>query len=136
MPDERNPLTTAFGADFARHYVIAVIHDPAAAETACTTLREDGFADANVVVCHGPDFVQRWDEHFAHRGLLERALDLFPSEERSAVGEYLDEARNGASFVLVHTPDHDERDRVREILATHTGHAMRYYGNNTITDLG
>ncbi|MFN8589903.1 MAG: hypothetical protein U0031_00485 [Thermomicrobiales bacterium] len=136
MSDERNPLTTAFGATFSRHYLIAVIHDGATADSTCAALRAAGFADGNVVVCAGDVFVKNWNEHFAHRGLLERALDLFPSEERAAVEEYLEEAGNGASFLLVHTPDRAGRDQAREVIVAHTGHAMRYFDDRTIVDLG
>lgn len=136
MSEEGNPLTTALGAPFGRHYLIAVIHDGATADGACAALREAGFAEDNVVVCAGDVFAKNWNDYFTHRGLLTRAIDLFPSEERAAIEEYLDEARNGASFLLVHTPDHDGRDRARDVIAAHSGHAMRYFDERTIVDLG
>lgn len=52
-----------------------------------------------------------------------------------AITEYLEEANNGASFVMVHTPEHDGRNRAVELLRGFGAHNMRYFGNNTITDL-
>jgi hypothetical protein len=67
---------------------------------------------------------------------LARLANLFPSEEQSAIEEYLAEAERGASFVSVQAHSPDERSRARDVLKGHGGHAMRYYGDQTITDLG
>ena len=136
MTEAKNPLATALGTYYPRHYVVAAIDDPARASQALAALREAGFDDAAAELCPGPQFVKNWQDFLAHRSLRERVEGLFPAEERQAVEEYLAEAERGASFVTVHAPERERRERARELLKANGGHAMRYYGDNTITDLG
>ena len=135
MSEERNPLATALGTYYPRHYVVAVIHDPASATKALTALQEQGFTDAAADICPGPEFIKNWNDFVAHRGPLARLANLFPAEEQSVVEEYLAEAENGASFVTVHATTTDDRNRARDVLRTFGGHSMRYYGDRTISDL-
>jgi hypothetical protein len=135
MSDVKNPIATVFGTYYPRHYIVAVIHDPSAAAKARDALAADGFADANVELCPGADFVRNWNDYLAHRGIAARLADLFPADEHEAITEYLEEANNGSSFVMVHTPEHQGRDRARDILREYGAHDMRYYGDNTIVDL-
>jgi hypothetical protein len=135
LTDERNPLATALGTYYPRHYVVAVIHDPSSASKALAALQEDGFTGAAAEICPGPEFIKNWSDFTAHRSRLARIANLYPAEEQSAVEEYLAEAENGASFVTVHTTMMDERDRARDILRNFGGHSIRYYGDRTITDL-
>ena len=135
MTDERNPLATALGTYYPRHYVVAVFHDPAAAMNARTALQGEGFADAAAEICPGPEFIKNWNDFVAHRGRLARVADLFPAEERDAVEEYLAEAENGASFVTVHATTPDDRNRARDVLRNFGGHRTLYYADRTITDL-
>jgi hypothetical protein len=136
VTEAKNPLATALGTYYPKHYVVAAVDDPARASQALAALREAGFSDAAAELCPGPEFMKNYREFVEGRGLLERLEGLFPSEERVAVAEYLAEAEGGASFVTVHAPQREERDRARDLLKANGGHAMRYYGENTIVDLG
>lgn len=133
--DAKNPLATALGFYYPRHYVVAVIHDPSRASAALTALKDAGFDEAAAELCPGPEFVKNYRDFVEHQSLLQRASRLFPAEEEAAVRDYLAEAEQGASFVTVHVPEREGRDRVRDLLKAHGGHAMRYYGDRTITDL-
>ncbi len=135
MTDERNPIATALGTYYPRHYVVAVIHDPASATKALAALQGEGFVDAAAEICPGPEFIKNWSDFAAHRGPLARLADLFPAEEQSAVEEYLAEAENGASFVTVLATTTDDRNRARDVLRTFGGSSMRYYGDQTISNL-
>jgi hypothetical protein len=135
LSEEHSPLATALGTYYPRHYVVAVIHDPASATKALAALQGEGFADAAAEICPGPEFIKNWSDFTAHRGPLARIANLYPSEETSAVEEYLAEAENGASFVTVHATTLDDRNRARDVLRNFGGHSMRYYGDRTITDL-
>lgn len=135
MSDTHNPIATVFGTYYPRHYIVAVIHDPSMAAKARDALTADGFAEANVELCPGADFVKNWNDYLAHRGIVARLADLFPADEHEAIAEYLAEAGNGASFVMVHTPEHDGRERASDVLRQHGAHGMRYYDDNTIIDL-
>ncbi|HET7094418.1 MAG TPA: hypothetical protein VFI22_13090 [Thermomicrobiales bacterium] len=136
MSEGNNPLATALGVYAPTHFVVAAIDDPATASGALAALKAAGFADAAVELCPGPRFLKNYRDFVAHRKLGERVESLFPSEEQAAAEEYVAEAERGASFVTVHAPQRADRDQARDILANHGGHAMRYYGDNAITDLG
>ena len=135
MTEARNPLATALGTYYPRHYLVAVVDDPPQAMQAVTALTRAGFAETVVELCPGPDFLKNYRDFEEHRSLLERAAAAFPAEEQAAVEDYLAEAERGASFITVHVPERDERDRAGEILKTYGGHAMRYYGDHIITDV-
>lgn len=134
-PEAKNPLATVLGFYYPTHYVVAAIDDPGGALRALTALNEAGFAEAAAEVCPGADFVKNYGDFVAGQNLLQRASRLFPAEEEAAVKEYLAEAEAGASFVTVHAPAAADRERARLILGEHGGHAMRYYGENMISDL-
>ncbi len=133
--DVKNPLATALGTYYPTHYVVAVFDEPARAVDALTALQGAGFAEAGVELCPGPEFLKNYRDFIEHRSFLERAAERIALEERTAVEEYLAEAERGASFVTVHAPQCADRDRARDILRDHGGHAMRYYGYFTLTDL-
>ncbi len=131
----KNPLATALGTYYPTHYLVAVFDDPARAVLAVTALQQAGFTEATAELCPGSEFLRNYRAFVADRTLFERAALLFPAEEHAAVEEYLAEAERGASFVTVHAPERVDRDRAQEVLHTNGGHAMRYYGTHTITDL-
>jgi hypothetical protein len=131
----RNPLATVLGTYYPTHYLVAVFADPARAGQALTAVQQAGFAEAAAELCPGPEFLTNYRDFVAHRSLFQRAAEFFPAEEHTAVEEYLAEAERGASFVSVHAPERADRDRVQAILHANGGHAMRYYGDHTITDL-
>jgi hypothetical protein len=135
MTEPKNPLATVLGNYYPTHYVVAAVDDPSRAAQALTALREAGFSDATAQICPGPQFLKNYQDFIDHRGTLARVAAAFPSEEQSAIAEYLEEAERGSSFVTVHTPERAKRDEARDLLKAHGGHAMRYYGDHAITDL-
>jgi len=135
MDEERSPLATALGTYSPRHYLIAVFDDPARAANALNALRDVGFADSVAAICPGPQFLENWADFARRRGPIERLADLYPAEEHAALDEYLAEAERGASFISVHVTDPPDITRARDLLKPLGGHAMRYYGDLTISDL-
>ncbi len=133
--ETKNPLATALGFYYPKHYVVAAIHDPSRAVQAHAALKEAGFDDSAAELCPGPDFIRNYQSFVDGQNLLQRASRLFPAEEEAAVRDYLGEAERGASFVTVHAPEAEARERARAILKEHGGHVMRYYGDRTISDL-
>jgi hypothetical protein len=135
VPDRLNPLATALGTYSPRHYLIAVFDDPFRAAAAVTALHDGGFADSSAAICPGAQFLANWADFVRRRGPLERLIDLYPSEETAALGDYLAEAERGASFVTVHVMAQPDITRARDLLEPLGAHGMRYYGDLTITDL-
>lgn len=134
MTEAKNPLATALGTYYPKDYVVAAVDDPGQATAALAALEAEGFA-ASAQICPGEQFLANWKDFSAGRNLLQRAVDLFPAEEQVAVEQYLAEAARGASFVTVHVTGPEDRDRARNVLKAHGGHAMRHYGDYVITDL-
>ena len=136
MTETKNPLATALGTYYPKYYVVAVIDDPARASQALAALKAAGFDDAAAELCPGAEYLKNYRDFVQGRNLFQRLENLFPSEEQAAVEEYVAEAERGASFVTVHAVERPARDQARDILKEYGGHAMRYYGDNAITDLG
>ena len=135
MTEAKNPLATALGTYYPRHYVVAVVDDPSRAAGALAALKDAGFDDAAAEICPGAEYLKNYRDFVEGRNLFERLVGGFPSDERDAVEEYVAEAERGASFVTVHAVERAKRDQATELLKEHGGHAMRYYGENTITEI-
>jgi hypothetical protein len=134
--DERLRLLFRFGAFNPTHFIISVIHDGTRAEQAAAALRDAGFAaPVDVHVVPGLDVLSTQLAYDDARGVLARLAGLFPAEEQAAAQEYIAEAERGALLMIVKAPEREQRTRARGILAAHGAHAIRYYGENTITDL-
>ena len=133
--DERLRLLFRFGAFNPTHFIISVVHDAARAEQAAAALRDAGFAPDDVHVVPGLDVLSTQLAYDDARGVLDRLAGLFPAEEQAAAKEYLEEAERGAFLMIVKAPEREQRTRARGILVAHGAHAIRYYGENTITDL-
>lgn len=114
---------------------ISDIHDGVQAEQAVAALRDAGFAPDDVRLVPGREVLGTELLYKDTKGVLARIAGLFPSEEHAAVEEYVEEAERGALFVVVKAPEQEQRSLATGLLAAHGGHAMRYYGENTITDL-
>ena len=134
-PTFTGPGGAVFGTFFPRHYIVAVIHDAARAEAAAVGIREAGYDEGAVEVWSGERVLANHAAYLERHGLIHRLGNLFPGEESEVLEEYLGEARNGANFVTVLAPHPGLRETARAILQAHGGHAMRYYGNHTFTDL-
>jgi hypothetical protein len=128
------PLATALGTYYPQHYVVAVFPTLPAAMRARRELTNEGLADS-AALCPGPEFLKNWSDFAAQRSPLERLADLFPAEEQAALGEYLAAAEHGAAFVTVQAATPSEGRKAAALLRRWGATAMRYYGENTITDL-
>lgn len=135
MSEAKGALATALGTFYPKHFVVAVVHEQPRAEEAIAALRQAGFGD-EIVGLHTAEEVRGNHQAFMeHRRLGQRLTALFPSEETDALNEYLAEATAGANFVTVHAPAAEQQETAHDILKEHGGHAIRYYGDATITDL-
>ena len=132
---ERNPELFRFGVFNPKHFIIAVIRDADKAEQAATALRDAGFAADDVWVVPGQTVLDTEREYHDSKGFLARLAGLYPAEEAERVQEDMPEAERGASFVAVIAPEEKQRTVAAGILAAEGGYNMRYYGENTITDL-
>jgi len=135
LPTFTDPDAAMFGSYYPKHYAVAVIHDAEQTNRAAEELRGAGFQSADVEVWTGERVLANHHAYLEQHGLRHRLGRLFPGDEDVVVEEYLEEAGNGAHFVTVLAPEPEPRERARSILHAHGGHAMRYYGDHTFTDL-
>ncbi len=124
-----------FGTFYPKHYVVAVVGDPAEAARAADDLHAAGFAPEEVEVWSGERMLANHDTYLRQHRLLGRLGRLLPGDEALTEAHYLDEARAGCTFVLVLAPQPERRERARRILRAHHGHDLHYYGDRVFMDL-
>lgn len=129
------PTATLFGSYYPRGYVVAVLDDPARAEAAVAELRAAGFPEREARVWSGQAVMDQHGAYVEQHRIRYRIGDLFPSEEKEALGEYLAHAERGGSFVTVHAEEGDQQRRAADVLHAHGATGVRFYGAHTISDL-
>jgi hypothetical protein len=128
------PVARQFGTYYPLGYVVAVL-DPAAVAGAVEALRTGPCVPDDVRTFSSQDVLDIDRAAEARETPLQRLEGALASDEGEAQSEYLDAARRGQSFLVVHAPDADQTERVRTILAAHGARQMRHYGPLVMTDL-
>jgi hypothetical protein len=133
--DDSGPLATMLGTYYPKDYLVAVLPDAGAAERATAALGEAGWGAGEIETWSGEFVLATYERRQAHRGVMERLGAALASDERIAVDQYIEEARQGRHFVTVRTPEDAQADRAAEILARHGAYGMRHYGANTLREI-
>ena len=95
--------------------LIAIVADPAEAERA---LREAGFTDERLRA-YSSEQMLTYDAQFrASRGLVDRAIGTVV-DDRGAMADYVDHAREGRGALWVRVTDRQDANRVIRRLADH-----------------
>jgi hypothetical protein len=131
-------LGTLLGEWHTENYVAAVIDDLHKAERAVAELEQAGWEAKDVRLFQGKPVAEKIDTIEEHRSVPTRiasALRGATSEEGPISEEYEQEAEAGHQIIAVYTPDEEQVERVRRILAGHQAHAIEYFGGWAITDL-
>lgn len=130
-----NEGASLFGVFYPKYYIVAVFGSDAEAASAGTALAAAGFAEGDIRTWAGADVVAHHDAYAANRSFLQKAGSLLPSEEHDIQNDYLEQARAGATLLTVLAREEGQRQTAAPIIADHQGALMRYYGDNTITNL-
>jgi len=130
-----NAGASLFGVFYPKHFIVSVFAEAAAAESAAAGLRQSGFDEDAVRTWAGAEVAANHDKYVAERGLLQKVGSLFPSEEHDVLNDYIEQARAGGTFLSVYAPEEGQRQTAAPIIAEAGGALMRYYGDNTITNL-
>jgi hypothetical protein len=131
--EARGPAAMAFGVYYPKGYLVAVIEDEARATAAASDLREGGFAD--VGTWSGEEVLINDEKLMRQRSFLQRLESLIASDEKEAVEEYRESARQGRYFVTVLAPSPEEMTSAASILHRHEAHKLHHYGERVMTDL-
>ena len=119
------------------NYVIACFADAPAAEAALGSLRENGFADDDLISLHGYDAY----EQMRHTGdsILRRigwALENQGGDTQTGRADYMEEFRQGHSVVFVYAPTEDQAASANRIVQAANGYRISYHRRWTTTTLG
>lgn len=115
--------------------ILAVIDDRAMAERAVQALKDAGVPAADVDLVDGAWFAQVMRATKERWNLIERVVALLAAEEGEVVRDYVRQADQGHTLVVVHAEQPETWDRVAGVLRAHGAHHIRHYGRLTITDL-
>ncbi len=124
-----------FGVFYPKHYIVTIFGDQSDADSAVADLMAAGFATKDVGTWPGSEVVANHEAYVADRGLLQKIGSRLPSEEHDVLNDYIEQGRAGAVFLTVFAPEEGQRQTAAPILANNDGALMRYYGDNTITNL-
>jgi len=128
---------TLFGTTYPTEYLTAMFRDIATAEAAAVALESVGFAREGIVLVTGEQLLRNQQAVRDLRGLRDRLMAQFPSQEAQIAEQYVELAKQGYAVSAVHVPESEpeQRDRAADTLKTNGGGYMHYYGKYTVMDL-
>lgn len=129
------PLGTMFGTFYPLGYVVAAFDDVQRARQAFEGLHGAGCERHEVRLLSGDEVLATHEAFLRQRNLAQRIAGAFSSEERDALDDYLQLARQGHHFVIAEAPTEAEVQRALPSLRAHGGHKIRHYGKAVITEL-
>jgi hypothetical protein len=117
--------------------VAGTIDDPAEAQAAVEALVEAGYKLEEIDVLYGEEGMRRLDPTGKEHGLLarfQRAVQQY-NEERKYISHHEEDIRAGHFVIMVLAREPERRDTVKEILQSHGGHFIVFYGRWAIQSL-
>jgi hypothetical protein len=137
--DEQMPVSSerAFpAAPFPRQYVHCVVDDLRYAVEAVYALRAAGYDAGNIHVMAGWDYVEAVERRYQCQNCLTRILTRvlsFIGEDFSNV--YLSATLRGKHVLMVRLSAREQTEQVRDVLADHHAHLIKYVDTWTVTTL-
>ena len=115
-------------APFPRKYVHSVFDDLQDAMQAVQALQAAGYDARDIHLMASWDYMEAVERRQAPMGFLSSIYEGF-------VDVYLHEARRGHHILAVHLSRHEQILQVRNMLASHHAHLMKYVNTWTFADL-
>ena len=135
MQEPPGPLAALWGADYPSGYVVAILPDDDTARQASEALAAAGVAGADVRVHPGQAVVERHAQFLQDRGRAERLMAAIHADERDALDEYVEEAREGSAFVTVDAAREGQVERAHAVLAELGAYGVRHHDRAGLHDL-
>lgn len=110
---------------FPRKYIHSAFKDQRDALQAAETLRQAGFDARDIYMLTYPDYAEA----------MGRGQSLFSSLSSTDLDVYLDEARHGRTILAVRLAHQGQMEQVRDLLAPHRAHLVRYVDTWTVAQL-
>lgn len=117
--------------------VVGTIDDPGAARTAVEALLEAGFNMDEIDVLYGEEGARRLDPTGKEHGVLARVQRtvLHMNDEDEYLRHHMEDILAGHFVIMVLAKEPEKREKVREILKSHGGHFIRFFGTWVIRSL-
>jgi hypothetical protein len=115
--------------------ILAVIDDRAEAERAVQALKAAGVPDTDVDLVDAAWFAQVMRANKASWNPLQRVVAVLAAEEGEVVHDYLDQADQGHTILVVHAEQQERWERIARVLKAHGAHHLRHYGRRRMTEL-
>lgn len=118
--------------------VLAIVNTPAQLQSAIRELNQIGFGEDKLDVLCGQKGADRLDVTGEHHGLLARLyqfIEKFGDMESENLRDYEQELRGGHFLLAVNVPDEEKRTHVVQIIESHGGHRINFYGRWTVQGL-
>lgn len=134
MEQQQGPLAHLWGVASPMGYVVAILPDEDSAREASEALVADGIAAEDVQVHPGQEVAERHDR-LVQDPAGERLLSAMTDDERVALDEYVEEAREGSAFVTVRVSGGDQVRRAHAVLSDIGAYGMRHDDRAILRDL-
>jgi len=117
--------------------VVGTIDDPGTAQTVVEALLEAGFNVDEIDVLYGEEGMRRLDPAGKEHGLLARfqRAAVQWNEEDKYLRQHVEDILAGRFVIMVLAKEPEKREKVREILKSHGGHFIKFFGNWAIHSL-
>jgi hypothetical protein len=115
--------------------ILGVIDDRAEAELAVQALKEAGVPNGDVDLVDGAWFTQVMRANKASWNPIQRVVALLGAEEGEIVRDYIDQAEQGRTLLVVHADQTEAWERIAPVLQAHGAHHLRHYGRREIVEL-
>ena len=109
--------------------VVGTIDDPGAAQAVVESLLEAGFDIEGIEILYGEEGLRRLDPTGKEHGFLARVqrADFLWNEDKY-LRRHVEDIRAGHFVVMVLAKEPEKREKVREILKSHGGHFIKFFG--------
>jgi hypothetical protein len=117
--------------------VAGTVDDPGAAQAVVAALLEAGFTTDEIDTLYGEEGLRRLDPAGEKHGVLARLLRAaFQwNEEDKYLRQHVEDIRAGHFVIMVLAKEPEKREKVREILKSHGGHFIKFFGTWAIQSL-
>lgn len=129
---------SSFGMFYPKHYTLAGFRDADHARAAAVDLVGFGFAESDVHVVSGTDLIAKIKQFDEENGWLDRIrakISEFIGTETYFIDQDVSLGQDGGFFVLVYSPEPDDGQRAKAVLAQHGAVYARRYLNMAIERL-
>ena len=111
--------------------VVATVNTPEQLQSAIQELNQTGFGEDKIDVLCGQKGADRLDVTGERHGFLARLyrfIEKFGDMESENLHDYEQELRGGHFLLAVDVPNEEKRVHVVQILESHGGHRINFYG--------